>query len=66
MDVAIEAIPHKDFCGSDGAKLPVMVFSHGLASQAKGYTVFCKEMASYGMVVIALDFTDGSCGYTVN
>jgi len=48
------------------AKLPVLIFSHGLTAQAKGYSVFCRELASYGIVVIALDHMDGSCGYTVN
>lgn len=66
VDVAVEAAPHPFFCGSEGEKLPVIVFSHGLASPAKGYSVFCKEMASYGIVVVAPDFNDGSCCYTVN
>ena len=30
------------------------------------YTVICKELASWGLAVFALDHHDYSCGYTIN
>ncbi|KAM3425272.1 putative phospholipase [Cercospora zeina] len=39
---------------------PVAVFSHGLAGSRNAYSYVCGDMASNGMVVIALDHRDGS------
>jgi len=47
-------------------KLIPLIFSHGLTAAAKLYCVFCKELASWGMIVFALDHLDESAGYTVN
>ena len=46
--------------------LPVLVFSHGLMLSARHYSVICCELASYGVIVIAVDHLDGSAGFTVN
>lgn len=46
--------------------LQPMIFMHGLMAAAKLYTGFCKELASWGMLVLAPDFLDESAGYTVN
>nr|OQO01763.1 hypothetical protein B0A51_18769 [Rachicladosporium sp. CCFEE 5018] len=39
---------------------PVTVFSHGLAGSRNTYSYICGDLASHGMVVIALDHRDGS------
>ena len=39
---------------------PVMMFSHGLAGNRNLYSHVCGSMASYGLVVIAMDHRDGS------
>lgn len=39
---------------------PVTVFSHGLAGSRNAYSYVCGDLASQGMVVIALDHRDGS------
>jgi platelet-activating factor acetylhydrolase len=39
---------------------PVTVFSHGLAGSRNTYSYICGDMASNGMVVIAMDHRDGS------
>lgn len=39
---------------------PVAVFSHGLAGSRNAYSYVCGDMASNGMIVIALDHRDGS------
>ena len=54
------------FKGKGGSKLPVVVFSHGLGSCAKQHMILCREVASYGVLVVVLDHMEGSCGYTYN
>lgn len=39
---------------------PVTIFSHGLAGSRNAYSYICGDMASNGMIVIALDHRDGS------
>ncbi|TPX15456.1 uncharacterized protein E0L32_004436 [Thyridium curvatum] len=46
--------------GGGGEKLPVMVFSHGMASSRTDYTHYLGEMASRGHVVAAVEHRDGS------
>jgi len=64
VPVQVDAEISKDFTADK--KLPVVIFSHGLSGCAKNYTVICREIASYGVVVIALDHLDESAGYTKN
>ncbi|EFY94279.1 platelet-activating factor acetylhydrolase [Metarhizium robertsii] len=50
---------------SGGAKLPVVVFSHGMASSRTDYTHYLGSLASHGAVVAALEHRDGSCPGTL-
>ncbi|TPX31030.1 1-alkyl-2-acetylglycerophosphocholine esterase [Synchytrium microbalum] len=53
------------FCNSgDSVKLPVVIFSHGLAGNRSMYSSLCGDLASRGFVVVALEHKDGSaCAY---
>lgn len=44
----------------DSKRWPVTMFSHGLAGSRNTYSYICGDMASNGMVVIAMDHRDGS------
>jgi hypothetical protein len=41
-------------------KLPVVLFSHGLAGQRAMYSISCSELASQGYLVLALEHADGT------
>ncbi|KAM0719812.1 hypothetical protein Q7P37_003947 [Cladosporium fusiforme] len=45
---------------TSNGKWPVTMFSHGLAGSRNMYSYICGDMASKGMIVIALDHRDGS------
>lgn len=45
---------------TDSERWPVTMFSHGLAGSRNTYSYICGDMASHGMVVIAMDHRDGS------
>eukprot|EP01062_Namystynia_karyoxenos_P067309 TRINITY_DN6122_c0_g1_i1.p1 TRINITY_DN6122_c0_g1~~TRINITY_DN6122_c0_g1_i1.p1 ORF type:complete len:405 (+),score=136.08 TRINITY_DN6122_c0_g1_i1:79-1215(+) len=40
--------------------LPLLIFSHGLFGNCDMYTQLCRELASYGCVVVALEHQDGT------
>lgn len=44
----------------DGKRFPVVIFSHGLAGSRLSYSQYCGELASHGVVVVALEHRDGS------
>ena len=62
----VDAELSADFRGNLAPKLPVIVYSHGLSSSAKSHVALCKELASYGCMVVAFDHLDGSCGFSVH
>ncbi|KAK4551848.1 hypothetical protein LTR86_010844 [Recurvomyces mirabilis] len=45
---------------TSNGKWPVTFFSHGLAGSRNAYSQICGDLASNGMIVIALDHRDGS------
>lgn len=45
---------------------PVIIFSHGLFGTAEFYTQLCRELASMGFIVIAVEHEDGSALYAVD
>ena len=44
--------------------LQPLIFSHGLTSHKMNYSGICREIASYGFLVIALNHNDRSCEFT--
>jgi len=45
---------------------PVIIYSHGLYGSAEMYTQLCRELASMGFIVIAVEHEDGSAVYAVD
>lgn len=45
---------------ASNGRWPVTIFSHGLAGSRNAYSYVCGDLASNGMIVIALDHRDGS------
>ncbi|PHH67826.1 hypothetical protein CDD80_494 [Ophiocordyceps camponoti-rufipedis] len=59
--VRIPAAVDAPLVASDGDRLPVIVFSHGMASSRTDYTAYIGELASRGFIVAAVEHRDGSC-----
>ncbi|KJE90832.1 hypothetical protein CAOG_02074 [Capsaspora owczarzaki ATCC 30864] len=47
------------------AQFPVAIFCHGLGGSRTANAIICKELASFGFVVLCPEFHDGSASYTV-
>jgi len=47
------------------ARLPVMIFSHGLGGSRNAYSQWCGSMASHGIFVAAIEHRDGSAPISV-
>ena len=63
IPVTRDAPLNSDF--HDGTKmLQPLIFSHGLTGHKMNYSGLCREFASYGFLVIALNHNDRSCEYT--
>lgn len=45
---------------TSNGRWPVTIFSHGLAGSRNAYSYVCGDLASNGMIVVALDHRDGS------
>lgn len=45
---------------TSNGRWPVTFFSHGLAGSRNAYSYICGDLASHGMIVIAMDHRDGS------
>jgi platelet-activating factor acetylhydrolase len=46
-----------------GRRFPVLVFSHGLGGNSEMYSALCGDLASHGVVVLAIEHEDGSGSY---
>ena len=46
--------------GTEVKSLVPVIFSHEILNRALDYTYFCRELASHGLLVVALDHLDGS------
>lgn len=49
-----------------GKQFPLVLFSHGLFGSMEMYSEICRNLASMGMVVVAIEHEDGSACYAQN
>jgi hypothetical protein len=64
-DLAPCFIPEKE--GEEPARrLVPLIFSHGMLNCGNMYSHTHRELASYGLMVVAMDHMDGSCNITEN
>ena len=62
--IAIPAVQSGKLKKADKSKLPLVIFSHGLAGNRKVYSQYCGELASRGYVVAAIEHRDGTAPST--
>lgn len=58
-----QAPPHPQLVHRAAGKVPVIIFSHGLAGNADMYSITCKDLASQGYVVWAIEHEDASASF---
>lgn len=63
---AIESAPLLPIRTFEQEQFPVALFSHGLGGIRTTYATICCELASRGMIVVALEHRDGSASMTVD
>jgi predicted dienelactone hydrolase len=64
MDVVYYGDLSKDFISFPSPKpLTPIIFCHGLSSNRTMHSVTCRDFASHGYIVFALDYHDGTSSY---
>jgi len=65
-NATLEAYLDADMSDKFLFKKPIrpVIFSHGLTAHAVVYSGICRDLASQGYLVIALNHQDESCAYT--
>lgn len=68
IPASLDAPPSCGVNDESGRRLPVVVFSHGLAGNRNLYAALCTSLASQGYLVAAIEHRDGSasCAALVN
>jgi platelet-activating factor acetylhydrolase len=64
-NITIPAIENAPPIGPSNSRLPVMIFSHGLGGSRNAYSQWCGSLASYGVLVAAIEHRDGSAPISV-
>ena len=65
MDTVFNGEIAKDFSEGGRSLIPV-IYSHGLCSNRTMHSGTCKDLASHGYIVFALDHQDGTSSYIEN
>jgi predicted dienelactone hydrolase len=52
----------REFLNGEKELIPI-VFSHGLSAHRTTYTALCRDYASHGYIVFALNHGDNSCSF---
>lgn len=66
MDVVNKGKLHNLFSENIGTTLIPIVFSHGVTSNRTMSSGTCRDLASHGYIVFAIDHHDGTCSYYEN